>query len=148
MSADMHLNILQRMLQNIHGRQKLLPQMPDGRLNEIRSMDKATLKLHKQVCYERIQRAASELCRSVLWFYEGHPQWQSAAEWRGDTSNKSLTDRLAPHVAVIIAWPMAMAVRANGLPDRYRPWLQRRLDEVADVTGASVLRFTIGWRRD
>ncbi|KAK3679970.1 hypothetical protein LTR78_000347 [Recurvomyces mirabilis] len=48
--------------------------------------------------------------------------------------------RLTPRKALILAWPITIAVGTKAFSDKQEAWLQSRLDGIADVTGAQILR--------
>ncbi|KAK4565640.1 hypothetical protein LTR86_003488 [Recurvomyces mirabilis] len=48
--------------------------------------------------------------------------------------------RLTPRNALMLAWPLTVAVGTKAFSNEQEAWLQGRLDEVAEVTGAQVLR--------
>jgi hypothetical protein len=145
MTSDLHLTLLRQAGQHFDD-------LPDH-LSQIRSIrydagclpDERQFSTREKDLEESIASTATTFSRTVLWFYDGHHHDC------GDVSNLETNSEhsrlvLSPRMAVIIAWPIALAVRSTAIPSLHRSWLQERLDDVAEVTGAAVLRHTGGWR--
>jgi len=76
---------------------------------------------------------SSKLCGDVAFFFPRSPQ-----------DNRNSTDMIGDHVilprlATLLAWPLAVAVSTENVPEPQRQWLQQKLRLVASSLGDAVL---------
>jgi hypothetical protein len=76
---------------------------------------------------------SSELCGDVAFFFSRSPEEGSnTADMHGEHA-------VLPRLASLLAWPLAVAVSTENVPEPQRDWLQHRLRLVASSLGDAIL---------
>jgi hypothetical protein len=76
---------------------------------------------------------SSELCGDVAYFFSRHPMVGSSSV---DIHGEHV---ILPRLATILAWPLAVAVSTENVPELQRQWLQQKLRLVASSLGDAIL---------
>lgn len=79
---------------------------------------------------------SSELCEDVPYFFNNSVTGQSP---RGSATEEIVEQAMLPKFAALLAWPLAVAVSTENVPEPQRQWLQQRLKITASCLGDSVL---------
>ena len=82
-------------------------------------------------CQENLASLATDLCRSAPFFF------------RTRNANGSTGNEISPKMAVLLAWPLAVAIRTEGVPEPQRQWLKGKLKIAADSMGDAMLNAVI-----
>jgi hypothetical protein len=93
-------------------------------------------------CQESIQFLAIDLCRGVQVFF-------SACKTVSDESGADIStidaklgkieQEISPKMAVVLTWPLIVAIGTKALPEAQENWLKCRLKTIASTIGADVL---------
>jgi hypothetical protein len=76
---------------------------------------------------------SSELCRDAAFFFSRpRPEKSNSADIHGEHA-------ILPRLASLLAWPLAIAVSTENVPEPQRIWLQQKLRLVASSLGDAVL---------
>jgi hypothetical protein len=107
----------------------------------------ATVSMHRRLCQQHrsptapesatstsritdlticISGLTNDICRTVPYFYQ--------------TPQSSSAQSLDPQRAVVLAWPLLLAIGTKSFLPSQELWLQSRLDDIATVTGATFLQ--------
>ncbi|KAK5684046.1 hypothetical protein LTS10_003910 [Elasticomyces elasticus] len=54
-------------------------------------------------------------------------------------SGKTRTDQIAPKAAMVIAWPLAIALSIDTIPEPQKQWMQKMAGTAAEVLGLDVI---------
>lgn len=79
---------------------------------------------------------STDLCEDVPYFFS-YPSAQKSPRVGGN--EERFTHAILPKLAALLAWPLAIAVSTENVPEPQRQWLQRKLKVAADCLGDSVL---------
>jgi hypothetical protein len=100
---------------------------------DARSADRLKLvQVQQSKCRENIESLATEICGSLPCFFSsglGLPSTPAAF--------------ILPKMAVLMVWPVAVAIRTQGIPDPQRIWLKGKLKTAADALGDTMLETVI-----
>jgi hypothetical protein len=94
------------------------------------------------LCQRNINSVTNDLCGSVPFFFNSP---DSTGEGTGSRSIRvgnfviSSDREILPKMAILLAWPLAVAVSTDGVPEPQRQWLRRRLKIVANSVGDAIL---------
>jgi hypothetical protein len=76
---------------------------------------------------------SSELCGDVAFFFSRpRPERSDSADTQGEHA-------ILPRLAALLAWPLAVAVSTENVPEPQRQWLQQKLRLVASSLGDAIL---------
>jgi hypothetical protein len=76
---------------------------------------------------------SSELCGDVAFFFSGpRPETSNSPNLHGEHA-------ILPRLAALLAWPLAVAVSTENVPEPQRHWLQQKLRLVASSLGDAIL---------
>jgi len=76
---------------------------------------------------------SSELCGDVAFFFSKlRPERSDSADIQGEHV-------ILPRLAALLAWPLAVAVSTENVPEPQRQWLQQKLRLVAGSLGDAIL---------
>ena len=88
-----------------------------------------------------LETISQELCADMLYFFKGPPS--SDGEIAIPDPRTSVTAEgdsvILPSLASMLAWPLAIAVSTENVPELQRKWLQGRLGTIANSLGDAVL---------
>jgi hypothetical protein len=96
----------------------------------------------KDLCQKNIWASTNDMCRSVPFFFNSPDATGGGAGSKSIRVGKHVirTDcEIIPKVAGLLAWPLAVAVSTDGVPDPQREWLKSRLRTVAKALGDAIL---------
>lgn len=96
-----------------------------------------------ETCRDNICLQATDMCCSVPFFFNVCNTTQDELESESLTMGDGvpLSDGvIGPKMALVLAWPLAMALSIEAVPKAQQLWLQHRLKTIASVIGADVLR--------
>lgn len=99
----------------------------------------------KEACIRNIISSAKDLCSGVSIFF-GSPQRKDGfMAWAVRIGDRTIyTDReILPKMAVLVAWPLVVAVSSEGVPMPQKQWLLSRLKSVAETLGDAVLMSVV-----
>jgi hypothetical protein len=104
---------------------------------------RALIDSHRKECQDNIARLAGELYRGILPFFDRKRQiWpQSGRETEvRRVDNETCPEReILPKIATFLAWPLTVAVSAEGVPSPQRERLVYSLSLTAKSLGDAVL---------
>ena len=88
-----------------------------------------------------IDSISRELCRDMPYFFKlrPSPRENSPSFMTGMQAIPAHSLEILPSLASMLAWPLAIAVSTENVPEPQRQWLQGRLRIVADSLGDAVL---------
>ena len=76
---------------------------------------------------------SSEMCGDVAFFFSGpRPERSNSADVHSEHA-------ILPRLAALLAWPLAVAVSTENVPEPQRQWLQGKLRLVASSLGDAIL---------
>ena len=107
------------------------------------TFQEASVNLTIDTCQKNINSLATDLCRSVPFFFSS---CNSPQDGRRSGTNKvdkdtSCIDReVVPKVASFLVWPIAVAVCTDAVPTALKEWLRCKLKTIASVVGNAVLQ--------
>ena len=89
-----------------------------------------------------LESISQELCADMLYFFRRPASGDGEGEVSALTLPTAATGgfTILPSLAAMLAWPLAIAVSTENVPESQRKWLQGRLGDVADWLGDAVLR--------
>lgn len=96
----------------------------------------------RELCQKNIESITNDMCGSVPFFFNfpndpaGTPGLKSI---RLGKFIINTDDAILPKMAILLAWPLAVAVSTDGIPDPQRQWLRYRLKVAANSLGDAVL---------
>lgn len=111
------------------------------------TLDTADLE-QSVACQETINKLVTDLCRSVPFFYLlnsgfGHGRRHNDPVIELADSMSSISAQFPPiMMAVLLAWPITIAVGIEGVPLDQMEWLRCRLQAVSQRVGSPRLQFT------
>lgn len=89
------------------------------------------------ICLENSASLATDICRSVPFFFNTPTSHSSRSESGSPSSNAEPT--IEPRIATVLAWPLAVAVSTQTVPIAQKQWLRERLKTVAISQGDATL---------
>jgi len=98
--------------------------------------------LQQRLSQNNINRLTDELCACVPFFSSGvdaHGPCGERSLQGAEVSGPSLHSTVLPKMAGLLAWPLAVAVSTEAVPEPQRQWLERKLKIVASSLGDSIL---------
>jgi hypothetical protein len=106
------------------------------------STDHAHLLWKQNRMRANLESISQELCADMLYFFEGSPSRDGEVSMPAPTTPVATEGRLTilPSLASMLAWPLAIAVSTENVPEPQRKWLQGKLGSVADSLGDAVLQ--------
>lgn len=97
------------------------------------STDHEQLRWKQKRMRENLASTSSELCSDVAFFF-------SRPSEEGSKSAKIHSEHaVPPRLATLLAWPLAVAVSTENVPEPQRQWLQQKLRLVASSLGDAIL---------
>jgi hypothetical protein len=89
-----------------------------------------------------LELISQELCADMLYFFEGSPSRNEEISMPSPTIPVAAEGQptILPSLASMLAWPLAIAVSTENVPESQRKWLQSKLGSVADSLGDAVLQ--------
>ena len=96
----------------------------------------------QELCQKNLDLITNDMCGSVPFFFNlpnfagGTPGLKSI---RLGTFIINSEDDILPKMAILLAWPLTVAVSTDGVPEPQRQWLRHRLKIAAKSLGDSVL---------
>ncbi|KAI0842334.1 hypothetical protein F5Y06DRAFT_125082 [Hypoxylon sp. FL0890] len=96
----------------------------------------------QEICQEKIASLATDLCRGIPFFITSPTVAQDPLSTRvikiGD--NVVHTNyKILPKLAMLLAWPLTLAVSTEAVPEPQKQYLKMKLKSVANALGDSVL---------
>lgn len=88
-----------------------------------------------------LDSTSAELCGDIVYFFTPAPSIHSPGVAVVPAAQSAPTDEptILPSLASMLAWPLAVAVSTENVPEPQRRWLQGKLGVVADALGDAVL---------
>lgn len=97
------------------------------------STDHERLRWKQNRMRENLASTSSELSGDVAFFFSrSRPERSDSADIHGEHA-------ILPRLAALLAWPLAVAVSTENLPEPQRQWLQQKLRLVASSLGDAIL---------
>ncbi|OTA89168.1 hypothetical protein M434DRAFT_112924 [Hypoxylon sp. CO27-5] len=97
----------------------------------------------QDICQEKIASLATDLCRSIPFFIASHIIAQDSPSPKRMIkigSNVIHTNyEILPKLATLLAWPLALAVSTEAVPEPQKQYLKIKLKSVANTLGDSAL---------
>jgi hypothetical protein len=91
-----------------------------------------SVEARKARCQEVIDAATNHICSTVPFFFNFRSH---AAE---ENADEGLTTTILPQVAVLLAWPIVVAISTEAVSEDPRNWLRSRLKTVASAIGEGL----------
>lgn len=103
------------------------------------STNHAHLLWKKERMRGNLDSISADLCGDISYFFTRvqHPRGETLALVPTVRSTEELT--ILPSLASMLAWPLAIAVSTENVPEPQRRWLQGKLGVVADALGDAIL---------
>jgi hypothetical protein len=105
------------------------------------SADQAHLLWKQNHMRRNLEIISQELCADMLYFFKASPSGDE--DFLMPVQRTSVTTEgeptILPSLASMLAWPLAIAVSTENVPEAQRKWLQGKLGIVADSLGDAVL---------
>ncbi|KAM0720496.1 hypothetical protein Q7P37_004632 [Cladosporium fusiforme] len=88
-----------------------------------------------------LDTVSSNLCADVPFFFDNPvlPGKEGTSATGASQASTPSQDAISPKLAGLVAWPLAVAVSTENVPEPQRQWLQKKLKAVASSLGDSVL---------
>jgi hypothetical protein len=86
-----------------------------------------------------LESISRELCADMAYFFKG-PQSRNREILVPAPMTFEGESAILPSLATMLAWPLAVAVSTENVPEPQRKWLQGKLGSVADSLGDAVLQ--------
>lgn len=90
------------------------------------------------VCLEKIASIATELCRSVAFFFTPNNTAPTYA-----TTTHEISYDIPPKLAALLTWPLILAISTDDAPEPQKQWLRNKLRSIASSLGNSALRSIV-----
>lgn len=109
------------------------------------AIDQTHLLMKQTRMQGNLDSVSRELCRDMPYFFTPAPlsRESSPTSTPTSTSGTQLIPahplEILPSLASMLAWPLAIAVSTENVPEPQRQWLQKRLRAVANSLGDAVL---------
>lgn len=87
---------------------------------------------------DNLDSISRELCADVSYFFKV-PQSRGGEALVPALMTSEGDLAIPPNLASMLAWPLAIAVSTENVPEPQRKWLQGKLGSVADSLGDAVL---------
>jgi hypothetical protein len=97
------------------------------------STDHEHLRCKQNRMRGNLASTSSELCGDVAFFFS-RPRTE-----RSDSADVKGEHAILPRLAALLAWPLAVAVSTENVPEPQRQWLQEKLRLVASSLGDAIL---------
>ena len=100
----------------------------------------------QETCRRNLDSLATELCYSVPFFFRSPIANGGGIELsttKIGSPPASTESEILPKMAGLLAWPIAVAIRTEGIPEVQREWLKRRLKLAAVSMGDAMLETVI-----
>lgn len=104
--------------------------------------------IHRQRgCQDEIENLANDLCGGALFLFSDYdPACGSGyTEWTTKVGNSTVRSEyeILPKLAILLAWPLMVAVNTESLPASQKRWLVSRMKSVAEALGDDMLHSII-----
>ncbi|KAI2467975.1 hypothetical protein F4781DRAFT_432816 [Annulohypoxylon bovei var. microspora] len=98
--------------------------------------------MEQEMCHEKIVLLSTDLCRGIPFFIRSQPVTHDSPSEGPSRINDNYISahyEILPKLATLLAWPLALAVSTDAVPEPQKQWLRIKLKSIAKSLGDSIL---------
>ncbi|KAI1104373.1 hypothetical protein F4804DRAFT_192916 [Jackrogersella minutella] len=106
------------------------------------SSEMISTEAEQEACQKRIDSLATDLCRGIPFFVDSRPTANDLPYTKANAVEDNTTQvyyEILPKLAALLAWPLALTVSTEAVPEPQREWLKVKMKSVANSLGDSIL---------